>query len=246
MSLSAYRALASESRVRILHLLQERGAPLGVDEVAASVGLHVNTVREHLDHLVATEFVGRRSEVRSTRGRPRILYRALPRSAGASMDARAREHLLGLLLAGYGRTVDSPAELAEASGRQWADDLAAAAADAAGSTHGAAEPAVPRQGPTPPEWAQMAALEQHFEELGFEPEADLGADQVHLRRCPVRDLACARTEIVCSVHLGLARGVLANVDGPLEADRLEPFVDHDHCVLHLTRNGRSAVPVAAS
>ncbi len=240
MSLSAYRALASESRVRILHLLQERGAPLGVDEVATAVGLHVNTVREHLDHLVATEFVGRRSEVRSTRGRPRILYRALPRSAGASMDARAREHLLGLLLAGYGQPVESPAELAEASGRQWADDLAAAAADAATG------PTTPRPDTTPPEWAQMAALEQHFEELGFEPDADLGADQVHLRRCPVRDLACARTEIVCSVHLGLARGVLANVEGPLQADRLEPFVDHDHCVLHLTRTGGSAVPVPAS
>lgn len=239
MRLNAYRALASESRVRILHLLQDRAAPVGVDDVAAAVGLHVNTVREHLDHLVATGFVGRESEVRATRGRPRILYRALPRSAGASMDARAREHLLRLLLAGYGREVGSPEELAEESGRRWAEDLAAE-----GTAVGAAR-REDRVGP--PEWAQMAALEQHFEELGFDPEADLDADQVHLHRCPVKDLACARTEVVCSVHLGLAQGVLAHVDGPLEAERLEPFVGPDHCVLHLARRAaRPAVTVPAS
>ena len=73
-------------------------------------------------------------------------------------------------------------------------------------------------------------------DLGFEPEGDVERLEVHLRRCPFLDLAHERPEIVCSVHLGLARGVLAKEGGPLTAEWLEPFVEPQHCVLHLTRS----------
>lgn len=228
--LSAHRTLASESRVRILHALQQAERDLTVDELSRAVGLHVNTTREHLDRLIATGFVGRTSEVRTSRGRPRVLYRALRRAAAESMDPRARDHLLRLLLAGYGREVDPGA--AEESGRTWASELAGAAADA--SVDGSrGVPGVPGVDGVPPALRQLAALEEHFEDLGFAPEADVERRQVHLRACPVKELACARTDVVCAVHLGLARGVLSHVEGPLEADRLEPFVGPQHCVLHL-------------
>ncbi|MCL3862771.1 metalloregulator ArsR/SmtB family transcription factor [Actinotalea sp. K2] len=214
-SLSAYRALASESRVAILHVLQERAEPARVDDIAAAVGLHINTAREHLDRLVATGFVEREPEVRTTRGRPRILYRAVDRAAGATLDRRAREQLTHVLVAGYGKALASPAAAAEAAGEAWAAAMPSA---------GVSEPSA---------LAQVAALETHFEDLGFEPEVDLTALEVHLRRCPIADLARERTEVVCSVHLGLARGVLARAEGPLTTDRLEPFVGPDHCVLYL-------------
>ena len=38
---------------------------------------------------------------------------------------------------------------------------------------------------------------------------------------------------MCSVHLDVVRGVLAEQGGPLTADRLEPFVGPAHCLLHL-------------
>jgi predicted ArsR family transcriptional regulator len=70
----------------------------------------------------------------------------------------------------------------------------------------------------------------------LEPEGDADRLEVHLHRCPFLDLAHERPEVVCSVHLGLARGVLAQEGGPLTAEWLEPFVEPQHCVLHLSRS----------
>ena len=239
---SAYRALASESRVQILHVLQQRGGALPVDEIAPAVGLHINTAREHLDRLVASGFVHREPEVRTTRGRPRMLYSSVDRAAAATIDGRAREQLARMLVDGYGRAMESPAAAAQAAGERWAEELAPGRPVARpGGTVAPAEGSVPAEGCGPlgrsadrtAAWVQLAAVEQHFEDLGFEPEADIGALQVHLRRCPFIELARERTEVVCGVHLGLARGVLAHQGGPLVAERLEAFVGPRHCVLHL-------------
>ncbi len=80
---------------------------------------------------------------------------------------------------------------------------------------------------------QLAALELHLDDLGFAPEVEATAGVVHLRRCPYATLAHERTELMCAVHLDLARDVLAAEGGPVTADRLEPFVGPRHCLLHL-------------
>lgn len=94
---SALGALASLSRLQILRHLQRSGGALTVAEVAAAVGLHVNTTREHLERLVAAAFATRMRQPRRTRGRPRSLYRAVTRPAGASLDAWLRENLVRML-----------------------------------------------------------------------------------------------------------------------------------------------------
>lgn len=220
--LSAYRALASGSRVEILHLLQGTDEPLVIADIAAAVGLHPNTAREHLDRLIEAGFVVSEPEVRSSRGRPRLRYRAVERAAAATLDVRARAQLVKLLVSGYGKAMRSPAESARQAGERWALALVAAGA----------EPATDLS-ETEAGRAQLVALETHFEDLGFDPEVDEDQALVHLRRCPFVDLARERTEVVCSVHLGLAQGVLANVPGPLRATALEPFVGPRHCLLHL-------------
>ncbi|NTW40469.1 MAG: helix-turn-helix domain-containing protein [Cellulomonadaceae bacterium] len=245
--LSAYRVLGSPSRVEILAALQQSGEALPVHDIAETVGLHVNTAREHLDRLVASGFVESHTEVRATRGRPRLLYRAADRPAAAGIDLRAREHLTRLLVEGYGRAMESPGASAEAAGQRWAQEMPAVPHP---ERHEAAvDEACPIDGECPAEtlderseeWAQLAALEEHFEELGFRPEADPVTLEVQLRRCPFYDLARERTEVVCGVHLGLARGVLAREGGPLTADRLEPFVGPRQCVLHLRRSAPAPV-----
>lgn len=80
---------------------------------------------------------------------------------------------------------------------------------------------------------QLVALEVHLEDLGFDPEVADERMKVHLRSCPVAELAREAPEIACGVHLRLTRDVLEGVDGPLTAERLEPFVGPEHCVLHL-------------
>lgn len=236
--LSAYRVLASASRVSILHALQQADGGMPVGEVATAVGLHPNTAREHLDQLVAAGFVSSEPEPRTTRGRPRLLYRAVERAAGATMDVRAREHLTRLLVDGYGRAMASPASDAEAAGAAWGAALAETAAAEAPTGESDDATGLPDEDgvvAADPAWHQLAALEQHFEDLGFRPEADPDESRIHLRRCPFVDLAAERTDVVCSVHLGLARGVLSHVGGPLVVTALEPFVGHHHCVLHLAR-----------
>src|SRR6516162_10291049 len=67
------------SRARVLELLREAAAPLGVQEVAERCGLHPNTARFHLDALVAAGLAIRGPQpnpgVRRL-GRPAIGYRA--------------------------------------------------------------------------------------------------------------------------------------------------------------------------
>ena len=229
--LSAYRALASGSRVEILHLLQGTDEPLVIADIAAAVGLHANTAREHLDRLIEAGFVVSEPEVRASRGRPRLRYRAVERAAAATLDVRARAQLAKLLVSGYGKAMRSPTESARQAGEQWALALVAAGAE---PERDLSEEDAGR--------AQFVALATHFEDLGFDPDVDEDAAVVHLRRCPFADLARERTDVVCSVHLGLAQGVLANVPGPIRATGLDPFVGPRHCVLHLAPGPGEAEP----
>jgi predicted ArsR family transcriptional regulator len=219
--LRALRVLACGSRMRIMRLLQERQGPVPVEEVADGIGLHVNTTREHLDRLVASGFVVRSPEHRTTRGRPRMLYRSVDSAAAATVDSRARGHLVRLLLDGYGQPMESPAANAEVAGMNWATQLGCPGALATDSETADID-------------AQIAALERHFEELGFEPEVERGSLDVALHHCPFADVPSDRRGVVCGAHLGLAKGVLARHQGPLVVDRLEPGPDHHNCVLHLT------------
>lgn len=220
--MGALRVLACPSRTRIFQVLQGKDGFVPVDEIAGQVDLHVNTTREHLDRLVASGFVEREVEHRTTRGRPRILYRAVSTTAVSTVDGRARGHLTRVLLDGYGKALPSPAASAESAGVAWASELgcpgAGSSTDPEADLHG-----------------QVAALRGHFEELGFELEVDLEAMQIRLTRCPFADLARRRSEVVCGAHLGLAKGVLARHEGPLTVDRMEKLDDPHRCVLHLVK-----------
>lgn len=216
------RVLACGSRMQILQLLQERQRPVPVDEVAAAVGLHVNTTREHLDRLVASGFVERAVEHRTTRGRPRMLYRSIDSAAVAAIDSKARAHLVSLLLEGYGQPMESPAASAETAGVAWAAELGCP-----GSTP---------TGDTDRDYAeQVSALHRHLEELGFEPEPVNDGTEIALHHCPFADIASERRGVICGAHLGLARGILERHRGPLKVEGLAPRGTGNHCLLRLVR-----------
>jgi predicted ArsR family transcriptional regulator len=79
--------------------------------------------------------------------------------------------------------------------------------------------------------------------VGFAPEATTvrRERQVLLHQCPFREAAIEHQEVVCSVHLGLMQGLLSELDAPLTAERLEPFVEPGLCVTHLGRRDDSVV-----
>lgn len=225
----AARTLASGSRVDLLHLLQD-GGDHTIGELAVATGLHENTTREHLQRLVSDGFAQRAPERRTVRGRPRMIYRAVsaddlrtdPRAQSRIEESIARVALTRVLLEGYGRDVSSPASAARAAGRAMVVHHDVAPVTPAPGTEGADR--------------QLDALEGHLEGLGFDPELDRSQLAFHLYRCPFLDLARARPEVVCNVHLGLAQGVLDAVPGPVAARELLPFVGPEHCVLQLRRD----------
>ncbi|MGH8963405.1 MAG: helix-turn-helix transcriptional regulator [Jatrophihabitantaceae bacterium] len=205
------------SRARVLTLLQAAREPLDVGQVAAQVRLHANTARFHLDGLVAAGLATRASEDRELPGRPRTLYSASPDSARVG---RRSYRLLAEILTSYlASETRRPAQAALKAGEAWGRFLASPRppfrrVDVAGATE---------------------QLVQTLDEIGFAPEAVTKGRkrQVLLHHCPFRETAEEHRDVVCSVHLGLMRGLLDQLDAPLEAQRLDPFVEPTLCVAHL-------------
>jgi len=216
--------MLGESRSRVLEVLQDTGAQLGVNDVAARLSLHPNTVRFHLEALVTSGLVDSEAEERDLPGRPRTLYSANANSASAG---RRNYRLLAEILASsMAAQTSHPREVAINAGQEWGRYLG--------------------EGPTP--FKRVDAdeatrrLVSAMEDIGFAPEAVTKGRrrQVLLNRCPFREVAQEHPEVVCSIHLGLMNGLLAELDAPLEVDRLDPFVEPSHCVASLSRNTAGA------
>src|SRR5674476_279573 len=145
--------MLGESRSRVLEILQDTGAQLGVNEVAARLSLHPNTVRFHLDALVASGLVDSEAEESDLRGRPRMLYSANANSASAG---RRNYRLLAEILASsMAAQVSHPREASINAGREWGRYL----------------------GEGPPPFKRVDAdeatgrLVSAMEDIGFAPEA---------------------------------------------------------------------------
>lgn len=203
----------SRSRAAVLEHLDTAARPVPLAEVADATGLHVNTVREHLDALLTTGLVRREAAPASGRGRPAWLYRAVRRTAPTSEYAG----LATALAATLHRTSAQPVQDAVAAGTEWGREVARSAGRPDGTGDGAARHQV------------VLVLEQ----MGFEPEADADDVTVRLTRCPLLDAARRHPDIVCGVHLGIARGALQEYDADDSAVGLEPFAQPDACLLHL-------------
>ena len=216
-------AVLGASRARVLAVLRTAPSKLGVGEVAGRVGLHPNTTRFHLDGLVEAGLAVRASEDREVPGRPRTLYTATPRgAAGGRRSYRLLAEILTSYLAGQAK---QPAQAALKAGEAWGRFLADRPApfqrvDAATATR------------------QLVAT---LDDIGFAPEAVTAGRkrQVLLHHCPFQEAAEQHRDVVCSIHLGLMRGLLDELDAPLEAQRLDPFVEPTLCVTHLAPRGNS-------
>lgn len=215
----AHGALASTSRSRILNLLRSSTTPLDVEHIASRSGLHPNTVRFHLRVLIDAGLACCRTDPRGCSGRPRLVYTAA--TAGCGNEQPAGFQLLADILAGYlAASSSKPARQAEEAGQVFAR----------------------RHRPLASVVAEVSADEsvRHVvalcTELGFDPElVPDGQDvQLRLQACPFHALATKYPEVVCAMHLGLLRGTLAQLEAPLTARRLRPFVEPHLCIAHLS------------
>jgi predicted ArsR family transcriptional regulator len=207
-----------ESRGRVLDVLRAAGGPVGVQEVAICNRLHPNTARFHLDGLVDAGLAEREVEDRSQPGRPRTVYRAT--TADALAGRRSYRLLAEMLASLVAVVLPQPEKAAVEAGRAWGRYLADRPAP---SQRLDTEEAIRR-------------LTTVLADAGFAPGAvhDPADPVIPLRQCPFREIAEQQREVVCSLHLGLMQGVLAEVRAPLAADRLEPFVEPSLCLAYLT------------
>jgi predicted ArsR family transcriptional regulator len=228
--------LSGVSRVAVLEVLRSSDGPMDVPAIAELVGLHGNTVRSHLDQLVEVGLVESEVQVRTTPGRPRLLFRAVTTPAARTEDSY--KLLAEILANGIHDREPEPGSVAAEAGRRWGHEIELRG----GATTGPVDSvrAVDR----------VVAL---LGDVGFAPtigeargpasgetrgpassEARDTSTVIELHACPFYDVARERPDVVCAVHLGLIQGALDQMQAPPVALRLEPFVRPDLCLVHIS------------
>lgn len=105
----------------MLAYVVEAGKPVTVQEVAASSGQHVNTVREHLEALVESRLATREALPPSGRGRPAIAY-AADEASSPLKGNQGYAALVDALVAHLKDTSPDVLKDALAVGRRWANE----------------------------------------------------------------------------------------------------------------------------
>jgi predicted ArsR family transcriptional regulator len=209
-------------RRAVMRLLRASPDPMSIAGIADVLGVHPNTVRFHLDSLVADGQVEHVELNRKGPGRPPLMFRAV-----RQMDRGGTRHyrLLAEILAMAYATERDPGPKALAAGRAWGQKMDAESHPPPDDADSAEE--------------AIARLIDVLDELGFAPERRVsdGAEQVGLRHCPFLELAENSSSVVCPVHLGLMQGAMEAWGAPVSVDRLDPFVEPDLCLAHLRPQG---------
>lgn len=198
-------------RADILTVLRRAEVPLSIAEIADQLGIHLNTVRFHLDALMENGRVERANTQHAKPGRPPQLFRAV-----RGMDPGGPRHyqLLAAALAdGLARGPD-PVTEAVAIGRSLGARLARPRRRAA-------------------QHEPMGQLLGLLDEFGFAPERPAQDMRIMLRNCPFFELSKEYPEVVCPLHLGLMQGAMREWDAPISVDTLTPFAEPDGCVTQL-------------
>ena len=192
--------------------MSDQPEPVTIAALVTLTHLHENTVRGHLDALVRAGLVSRSRTEPLGRGRPAWLYEGTTADPSTPLEYAGLVAALARSIAAHS---DDPVSHAAESGEVWGRQLASDR----GAVRGTAEEA-------------RRELVGVMDDLGFSPRTDEhDVDQVRLTRCPFLEAATRHQEVVCAVHLGLARGVLAEHGVDPGGTRLLPFAEPGACRL---------------
>lgn len=202
------RGRVSAKRAVVLQALSG-GESMSADQVAAAVGLHVNTVRFHLRRLVEDGVVSERAGAAGGRGRPGVRFRARPELEGGRSYALLSQMLVDLAADVDDRRLDEV-------GRAWGGRLLAEIAVGA-------------------ERDVASVVQAVMTSVGFEPQIDVdpGGLTVHLTHCPFAEAARRQPTVVCTLHRSVLQGVLDGLNTELRVTELVPFATPTTCLARL-------------
>ena len=211
-------------RLAVLQALRKARAPKSIAELAEPFGVHLNTIRFHLEALTQTGQVEQVESAPSGPGRPPLMFRVRPGMDPAG--PRSYRLLAAILATGLADGPETAAQLSRA-GRLWGAALAGS--DTATGVGRATSIG---------EHETIERLVAVLAKLGFAPETEptAGPDRIVLRHCPFLELATTSTRSTCPVHLGLMQGVVEALGSAVDVERLDPFVEPDRCVASLARS----------
>ena len=227
-------AVATPAQAEVLAALTTSG-PSTAAELASRMGQHTNTVREHLDALVALGLTARERESPAGRGRPAYRYAAV----SASPEGAAYRVFLEALVEEFVAT--GPVERATERVTERATELGRRAS----LTPPRSEYAAPPSAPTAPSSAPLArttsatrqrlsrALADAMDGLGFTTEELPRGRGLRLLTCPLIDVATRHAAVVCGFHQGMLQSVAARAGADPSTVALTPFAEPGACVVRL-------------
>lgn len=205
----------SPERHLVLDALRSSKSPIRVRDLVDQQGLHENTIREHLEGLVESAHAERVQLVSSGRGRPSYGYRAREDFL-AQLEPEVRHYAsLAFVLAKQLAAMGGDSKHAAISaGEEWAKQFIG-----------------PAQEPSESKIAIRKRIFEVLESLGYSPKSNAKRNLIRLHTCPLLSAAKLEPEIICSVHLGLVRGLVAQAGGDSDEVELIQFAEPGSCRL---------------
>lgn len=213
----------SPKQREVLSALQEFPDGARATEIAAKLGMHVNTARGHLEELMAQQAVSSVTAPAKGRGRPSLIFQV--RVPDNRSVAREYLSLIEVLTASLGDPARPDAESLERArdiGRQWAGHMLARD-QTAGSVQEALGP-----------------LFHRLRDMGFDPsvtEETTGQSphaELALHSCPFVADQLPPSPYVCAIHEGFIREVTGG-SGPVRVE-LAPFAAAGECTVRLSQD----------
>ena len=192
---------------RILAMLETAGDPVPVETISTATGLPANTLRRHIELLLARGQIIREREAPTGRGRPRWLYRK------GSSEPQLFGSLLSALTAQLANSDNQ--RVVTAVAENWAQLTPLI-------TH--------RDTPDGAVEATAAALSH----LGFAAEVNPPGDSISLTRCPYAALV-EKNPVICNIHGVLVAKLLEQTEQEVSMESLDVWAGQRLCVVHLNR-----------
>lgn len=184
--LDLLKALGDNTRYAIYLEMARSPRPLSTSDVAATLGLHLNTVRPHLERMREVGLLQSRPDTSGGVGRPQKLYELASDAPSLGLEPPVYPLLAQMLLQVVVADDADPDTVIEA-GRDAGRSLA----------H--------RRTGRPDSCEDTVGM---LEDLGFDPAYVVEGDRMNVAfgHCPFGELAQAQPDVVCALHLGMMEG----------------------------------------